>query len=203
MVDRTLLACYLINQLNGVFSMPVVPDFDAAELLARIEQYGLQDQLVRLKQSVPCPLDDYYEHSVDLKHAWSVNNLAFQDCLFNIVNESATVPDDYMSEKSFKPFIAGCLPVFKTKNQINKLIKFGFKINQAIYVHETADPVIAQWHTIKSLLALADTELLALVDEYRDYNRDWFFNGGFYSTVVELNKPVMEKLISFIKEVVD
>ena len=203
MADRTLLACCLIDQPNGVFSMPVIPNFNDSDLLANVEKYHLQEQLELVKKSVPCPLDDYYEHSVDLKHAWSVNNLAFQDCLCNVINESATIPADYMSEKSFKPFIAGCLPVFGSLSHVDKLEQFGFKINRSIYESGTAHPVIKQANTVKQLLALPRSDLLDLVNEHREYNRDWFFNGGFYAAVTAMNQPIIEKLISFVKEVVD
>lgn len=202
MIDRTLLACCLINQPDGVFSMPIRPDFDDQELLANVAKYNLQYQFELLKKSVPCPLDDYYEHREDLKHAWSVNNLAFQDCLFNIVNESAVVPSDYMSEKSFKPFISGCLPVFGSPTQIPKLEHFGFKINADLYKFNDEHPIIKQFLCVDYLLSLPRTELLDLVNEHREYNRNWFF-GGFYDTVTRLNKPNMDKLISFVKEVVD
>lgn len=202
MVDRTLLACCLINQPDGVFSMPIRPDFDDQELLANVAKYNLQYQFELLKKSVPCPLDDYYEHREDLKHAWSVNNLAFQDCLLNVVNESSGIPAGYMSEKSFKPFIAGCLPVFSSLTQRNKLEQFGFKINSNIYQSNGEHPVIEQAHTVDYLLSLPGTELLKLVNEHREYNRNWFFN-GFYDTVTALNKPNMDNLIKFVKEVVD
>jgi hypothetical protein len=202
MADRTLMACCLVDKPNGVFSMPIVPNFDDRELLTNVDKYNLHSQLELLKKSVPCPLDDYYEHHEDLKHAWSVNNLAFQDCLFNIVNESAVIPIDYMSEKSFKPFIAGCLPVFGSSSQINKLEKFGFKINRSLYQLSDKHPVIAQADIVNWLLALSETQLLELVNEHREHNRNWFFD-GFYDVVTTLNKPNMDKLINFVKEVVD
>jgi hypothetical protein len=187
--------------MGGIYSFTQKPDFTDQRLLDFLERNGLMHKIDDMIDRLPLPLDNYYENNINLNDAWSVNNLAYQDCLVNVVNESALSFNGHMSEKTFKPFISKTLPVFSSRQQINRLREFGFRINDSIY-DDMDDPILFQVAALTKLINLTRSQLVDLVDEHSQHNRDWFFE-GFYAEVNRQNRQAMDDLIADIKNIVD
>ena len=190
-----------IYEMGGIYSFTQKPDFSDEQLLDFLKHNGLSHKINDVLDRLPLPLDNYYEDSINLNDAWSVNNIAYQDCLVNVVNESTIPFKGHMSEKTFKPFISKTLPIFNSINQINRLREFGFAINDSIY-NDISDPILFQVNALKKLIDIPKKQLIDLVNEHSQHNRDWFFK-GFNEEVNKLNSVAMSNLIQDVKNIVD
>lgn len=198
--SRTMLLMHLYK-LGGIISFPHSVNLDDPELLKYCQDNKLMQALENIREFTPCPLDDYYLDPTSTSRGWGVNNIAYQDCLINVVNETS-LSNGYMSEKSFKPFISGTLPVFSNTVQINRLRAFGFRINDSYYDLHINDPIMFTVTALKSLLALNRDDLLELVNEHRDHNRNWFFD-GFFDRLQSMNMNAFPLLIEDIRSLID
>ena len=190
-----------LYKLDGVFSFTQQPDFKDERLLSFLRRNDMIHTIDDFMQYLPMPLDNYYENPGDLNNAWSVNNIAYQDCLMNVVNESSIPYKGHMSEKSFKPFISKTLPIFNSKKQIQRLREFGFLIDDSIY-EDNNDPILYQVNTIKKLLTWSKNQLIDLVNQHSTHNREWFFT-DFNEEVSRQNLGTMQRLIADVKNIVD
>jgi len=199
---RTALATCIIDKPDGIFSVAHIPDYLDNSLLDFITTHRLSKSFEKLQRSIPCPMDDYYQSPTDLSHAWSVNNLLYQDCVINVVVESSPYyGEGFMTEKSFKPLISGSLPLFNDKRWVQRLREFGFQIEDHYY-DDHHDPIIRQSNTLDKLLRMPTNDLINLASENAEHNRSWFFD-GFYETVSSSNHKKMEELIAMVKKIVD
>lgn len=198
---RTALFALLYKLEKGILSFPQLPNFEDQDLINFLKQYDCLDLLDDLKQFLPLPIDSYFESNSDMHNAWSVNSIAYQNCLINVVNESSLFYHGHMSEKSFKPLISKTLPVYSNIEQIGRLREFGFKFNTSFYDNNDNN-IIRQVNTLKNLLNLPKKDLLHLVEEFLEYNRNWFFD-NFYEKVDSDNQVVFDELVRYVKDIVD
>jgi hypothetical protein len=198
---RTALFAYLFKLEKAILSFPNTPDLKDLNLIDFLSENNSLWLLDELAEFLPLPLDNYYESICDLQNGWTVNNIAYQNCLINVVNESTLDYDGHMSEKSFKPLISKTLPVYSSLKQIARLTDFGFKFNTSFY-DNSPHPIMRQVNTLKNLLNLSNVELINLVNEFSDHNRDWFFN-GFHDKVNVDNQIVLNQLVEHVKHIVD
>jgi hypothetical protein len=198
---RTALFICLYRLEKAILSFPNNPDLNDKELRNFLKENDIECSFEDLESFLPLPVDNYFESNTDLQHAWSVNNIAYQNCLINVVNESSIEYTGHMSEKSFKPLISKTLPIYSNQAQISRLREFGFKINSSFYDNHP-NSIIRQVNTLKNLLKLPNSKLIDVVNEYADHNRDWFFN-NFYDKITEENQGVLKELVEYVKNIVD
>lgn len=198
---RTALFSLLYKFDKAILSFPNKPNLSDKNLISFMEKINSMDILNDLEKFLPIPLDNYFESVHDLQNAWSVNNIAYQNCLINLVNESTIEYCGHMSEKSFKPLISKTLPVYSNLNQIDRLEKFGFKFNKNFY-DNSSDPILRQVNSLKNLLNLSNNTLVDLVEEFSEHNRNWFFD-NFFDKVHNDNQKEINNLIEYVKNIVD
>ncbi len=198
---RTALFALIYKFDKGILSFPYIPDLQDINLNKFMQMNSDIKILNNLEKFLPLPVDNYYESIHDLQNAWTVNNIAYQNCLINLVNESTIDYIGHMSEKSFKPLISKTLPIYSSIEQINRLEKFGFKFNKIFY-DNNSDPILRQVNTLKNLIDLPRNDLISLVEEFSEHNRNWFFD-NFYDKVHNDNQIEINNLIDYVKNIVD
>ncbi len=198
---RTALFSLLYKFDKAILSFPNKPNLNDTDLMKFMKKNNVIHILEELDKFLPLPIDNYFESVHDLQNAWSVNNIAYQNCLINVVNESTIEYFGHMSEKSFKPLISKTLPVYSNLNQITRLEEFGFKFNKNLYANND-DPILRQVNTLKNFLNLSNNALVDLVEEFSEHNRNWFFD-NFFDKVHNDNQKEINNLIEHVKNIVD
>lgn len=175
-------------------------DFDWKDerLLNACAALGVEKNLEDLKNFLPSPLD---ENEVSTEHSWSTNNIAYQDVICNIVNESTMFSDDhreYLSEKSFKPFIGGCLPIVDSFSRSDRLRDFGFEVEETIY-QPYANAIKIQTQALTTIMHWSSPK--QILKDIQEHNRNWFFD-GFRRRMIARNEILIEELIDYVNNIV-
>lgn len=162
----------------------------------------LEDEIIEI-------IKDLWRRSpiiIDNKKCFPVNNIAYTDTVMNWAVEtwfiSSTKSSPYLTEKTIKPIVAGC--VFSTlgqKNTFNRIKRLGFSnyfdAQESQFDHlSDSERTQAMINFIKEL---AGKDLTYLQDQV-DSNYNYFY-GDFYDYIESCNAPIIDDLIEYIANI--
>lgn len=150
-------------------------------------------------------LDRVITHNNGLLGNWSIDNLAYTDCQFNISAETAYYSHpknvwQYLTEKTFKCLVSGTpFVVLGQKNSHQRLMDLGFKIAYCDRVMEfdsaeDHDRIYKFFDYLEWLVNNLDVEHLQQV---ADFNYNYVY-GDFYSNCHNQNCVQAEKILCYI-----
>lgn len=134
----------------------------------------------------------------EVKCILDTNDPAFLDCYLNIVTESH-YESKMVSEKAFKPFLAGQIPIFVGPEGIANHIKnLGFDLFYDIIDHDqydnepTWEKRIEKIHSLLDQLSCLDfKKIFQLTASRREYNKNWLISKEFRDLLI---RPCIEKI---------